>query len=65
MSLLTEKEIREGKRTAAFGAVLDWFWEPLRYDGEFEFDDEYMRRGIELMSDVIKRRYNRTMPLSI
>ncbi len=38
---------------------------PFRYDGEFEFDDEYMRRGIEFMSEVIGRRYVRSMPVSI
>lgn len=65
VSLLTDKEAKEGKRTLALSAVVDWFWEPIRYDGEFDFDDEYMRRGIELMSALIKRRYTRTMPISI
>jgi predicted unusual protein kinase regulating ubiquinone biosynthesis (AarF/ABC1/UbiB family) len=65
VSLLTDKEVKEGKRTAAFSAVLDWFWEPIRHDGEFEFDDEYMKRGIELMTGLIRRRYTRTMPVSI
>jgi predicted unusual protein kinase regulating ubiquinone biosynthesis (AarF/ABC1/UbiB family) len=65
VSLLTDEEARDEKRTAALGAVLDWFWEPLRHDGEFEFDDEYLRRGIELMSELVSRRYVRTMPIAI
>jgi hypothetical protein len=64
-SLLTDEEVEDGKRTAAFGEVLDWFWEPLRHDGDFEFDDDYMRRGIELMGDLIGKRYTRSMPVSI
>jgi len=64
-SLLTDEEAQDGKRTEAFSAILDWFWEPLRYDGEFEFDDDYLRRGIELMSEIVSRRYVRSMPISI
>lgn len=64
-ALLTDEEAEDEKRTAGFGAVCDWFWEPLRYDGEFAFDDEYLRRGIELMSELLKQRNVRSMPISI
>jgi predicted unusual protein kinase regulating ubiquinone biosynthesis (AarF/ABC1/UbiB family) len=64
-SLLTDEEAKDEKRREALGSVLDWFWEPLRYDGEFEFDDEYLRRGIELMSELVSRRYVRSMPIAI
>jgi predicted unusual protein kinase regulating ubiquinone biosynthesis (AarF/ABC1/UbiB family) len=64
-ALLTDEEAKDEKRTSGFNAILDWFWEPLRYDGEFAFDDEYVRRGIELMSDLLKQRNTRSMPVSI
>jgi predicted unusual protein kinase regulating ubiquinone biosynthesis (AarF/ABC1/UbiB family) len=64
-SLLTDEDAGDEQRIAAFSAILDWFWEPLRYDGEFEFDDEYLRRGFELMSEAVGKRYTRSMPISI
>jgi predicted unusual protein kinase regulating ubiquinone biosynthesis (AarF/ABC1/UbiB family) len=64
VSLLTDEEAKDEKRTGALSSVLDWFWEPLRYDGEFDFDDEYLRRGIELMSKLVSKRYTRSMPIA-
>jgi len=64
-SLLTDEEMKDEKRIAAFNDILDWYWEPLRYDGEFVFDDEYLRRGIEYMGTVISRRFTRSMPIGI
>ena len=42
----------------------DW-WRPsinLQLD---DFDDDYLRTGIELMSHAVRQRYLRTMPISI
>jgi predicted unusual protein kinase regulating ubiquinone biosynthesis (AarF/ABC1/UbiB family) len=64
-ALLTDEEARDEERIAPFRDILDWYWEPLRHDGTFDFDDEYLRRGIELMANVIRRRYTRSMPISI
>ena len=33
-------------------------------DGEFDFGDEYLRRGIELMSKLVSKRYTRSMPIA-
>jgi predicted unusual protein kinase regulating ubiquinone biosynthesis (AarF/ABC1/UbiB family) len=64
-ALLSDEEAKDEKRMAALSAIIDWLWEPLRYDGEFEFDDEYIRRGIELMSELISKRIVRSTPVSI
>jgi predicted unusual protein kinase regulating ubiquinone biosynthesis (AarF/ABC1/UbiB family) len=63
-AMLGDDEMKDRDRLDRFNAILDWFWEPLRHDGDFDFDDEYMRRGIELMSELIRRRYTRSMPIS-
>jgi hypothetical protein len=64
-SLLTDEEAEDEKRTGGFSAILDWFWEPLRYDGAFEFDEKYLGRGIELMSQLVRRRHVRSMPIAL
>jgi predicted unusual protein kinase regulating ubiquinone biosynthesis (AarF/ABC1/UbiB family) len=43
-----------------------WFSDYLLYDGNFDFGDEaFLRRGIELMAEVAKNRYFRSLPVNI
>ena len=55
----------EHDRLRVCDEYLDWSWGP-RYCGcAFDFGDEpYMRRGITLMTEMVRRRYNRGHPCS-
>ncbi|MHC5111930.1 MAG: ABC1 kinase family protein [Planctomycetota bacterium] len=38
-----------------------WVWEPMNVEGPFDFsDEEYIRRGMGMMADLVKRRYTRS-----
>ena len=41
----------------------EWCWRSRSFDGEFDFGDEVdFRRGIELFTEMIRRRYSRSRP---
>jgi len=43
-----------------------WYSDYLRYDEPFDFgDEEFMRRGIDLMTEVGRKRYFRSMPVNV
>ena len=42
-----------------------WLWEPLVYEGPFDFGDaDYLRRGMDIYIEIIKRRYTRSRPIN-
>ena len=44
----------------------DWLWEPVRHDGRFDFGDpDYFRRGFDVIGEVMRRRYFRSLPVNI
>jgi hypothetical protein len=44
----------------------NWYSDYLMYDGEFDFGDEsFIRRGVELSTEVARKRYFRTIPVNI
>ena len=44
----------------------DWLWEPVRHDGPFDFGDpDYFRRGFDVIGEVMRRRYFRSLPVNI
>lgn len=44
----------------------NWFSDDLLYDGPFDFGDEdFIRRGVELMAEVAKKRYFSSMPVNV
>lgn len=46
--------------------MFDWAWEPIFTDGPFDFSNpEYFRRGVELFSDHLRRRWVRALPINI
>ncbi len=62
---LTPGQAADAKRMKLQADWGKWAWEPLLHEGPFDFDDpEYFRRGIELYSDFIKRRYTRSRPIT-
>ncbi len=43
----------------------DWVWEPQLEDGEFDFGNaEYIRRGAEIYTELLRRRYIRSKPIN-
>jgi hypothetical protein len=44
---------------------MDWCAEPYLFEGTFDFGDgEYLRRGVALATEISRRRYTRTVPMS-
>jgi len=42
----------------------DWSWEPVAAEGPFDFSDEtHLKRGIELLSRIFKKRYTQNHPI--
>jgi aarF domain-containing kinase len=41
----------------------DWSWRPRYCGGDFDFgDDDYFRRGVDLLVEMLKKRYSRARP---
>jgi predicted unusual protein kinase regulating ubiquinone biosynthesis (AarF/ABC1/UbiB family) len=60
---LTEKQAADEARMTLLEKYVDWAWEPVVYEGPFDFSDrEYFRRGVELYGQAIRRRYTRSRP---
>ena len=63
-AMLTDDEMADEERYEATARSCLWYWEPMRADEPFDFGrPEYLQRGIELMSELIRRRYTRTKPI--
>jgi hypothetical protein len=63
-TLLSDEEMEDEERYRMSEASCDWFWEAMREDAPFDFGDEdYLRRGLEHMGLLIKRRYTRSLPV--
>jgi predicted unusual protein kinase regulating ubiquinone biosynthesis (AarF/ABC1/UbiB family) len=63
-ALLSQEEMRGGRRVELLRAACDWFWEPMKTEAAFDFGDpDYMRRGIALMTEMGRRGYTRHMPM--
>ncbi|MGH7193520.1 MAG: AarF/UbiB family protein, partial [Candidatus Saccharimonadales bacterium] len=53
----------ETDRLRLFDEFADWCWRPRYWGGEYDFGDEAgFRRGIELFTEMIRKRYNRSRP---
>lgn len=63
-ALLDDEEMKDAERVAMLRASVDWLWEPLRTEGAFHFDDDFMRRGIGHLKDIMDHRYTRTTPIN-
>ncbi len=60
---LTEKQAVDEARMALLEKYVHWAWEPVVYEGPFDFGDrEYFRRGAALYGEAIRRRYTRSQP---
>lgn len=45
--------------------LADWFWQPIRHKGPFDFGDpDYFRRGLELLADVVRSGQRRALPVN-
>ena len=61
---LTEAQRSDTDRIEHLERISDWLWEPFRARGPFDFGDEtYLKRGIELITESMRRRYLRSMPV--
>ena len=62
---MTEKQKRDEKRYALIRDLCEWYWEPLRHEGVFDFAaNDYMKRGIRLFGECTKRGYTRSMSVN-
>ena len=62
---MTTKQQADEARMKLLQRWSDWIWEPLLYDGSFDFGDlDYFRRGVEMYGEVLKRRYVRSLPVN-
>ncbi|MGD2109720.1 MAG: AarF/ABC1/UbiB kinase family protein [Phycisphaerae bacterium] len=60
---LSPKQAADERRMKMLEEFADWAWEPILYDGPFDFSDrKYFRRGAEMYGAFIKRRYTRSRP---
>ena len=60
---LSEEEARDPERFGRAVAIVEWLWEPLRHEGPFDFGDpEYMRRGMALSQEMMRRGEVRHLP---
>ena len=60
---VTEKQAVDEARMTLLEKYVDWAWEPVVYEGPFDFADrEYFRRGVELYGQFLRRRYTRSQP---
>lgn len=63
-SLLSDEEMEDEERYRLTVSSCDWYWEPLQEDEPYDFGrDDYMQRGLEIMSELVRKRYTRTMPI--
>lgn len=63
MGDLTEKQAVDEARMSLLEQYTDWAWEPVVYEGPFDFGDrEYFRRGVALYGQFLRRRYTRSQP---
>lgn len=62
--LMTEEEMRDPERVALMTAFFDWFAEPFRSEVPYRVDAAYVRRGIEFLDQLTRRRYVRSMPVT-
>jgi hypothetical protein len=62
---LTPRQAADSKRLALMQKWADWVWEPMRYEGAFDFGDpDYFRRGTEAYGELTRGRYFRSLPLN-
>ena len=63
-TMLSDDEMRDEVRYEKSAASCEWFWEAMREDAPFDFGDEdYLRRGLEIMGELIRRRYTKSLPV--
>ena len=61
---LTEAQRSDTDRIEHLERISAWLWEPFRAQGPFDFGDEtYLKGGIELITESMRRRYVRSMPV--
>jgi predicted unusual protein kinase regulating ubiquinone biosynthesis (AarF/ABC1/UbiB family) len=61
-SLLTDSPA-DADRLRLHEAFADWCWRPRYTEGPFDFGDEAdFRRGIDLFTEMVRKRYNRARP---
>ena len=63
LSDLTPKQAADKERMEAMARFSDWAWEPVIHEGPFDFGrPEYFRRGVEVYTALLRRRYTRSRP---
>lgn len=62
---LSPSQAQEKERIDLTLAWAAWVWEPLYYEGDFDFGDPaYFKRGLEVWGSLLKKRYVRSLPLN-
>ena len=62
-TLLADKEMAEEDRIRILRGSVTWLWEPMLTDGAFTFDAAYLERGIDILVEMTRKRYTRTVPI--
>ena len=63
-ALLSDEEMQDEDRVGLIISSCEWYWEPLQKDEPFDFGQEdYLRRGLEIMSELVRKRYTRSIPV--
>lgn len=69
-ALLRSVDLTDGSRMGEEWLTLlrdycAWMWEPMQKDEPFDFGDpEYLRRGMHIYGEVLRRRYTRSQPVN-
>ncbi len=62
---LTDEAQMGEERLGLLRDYCTWMWEPMQEDAPFDFGDpEYLRRGMQLYGDMIRKRYTRSQPIN-
>lgn len=63
---LTPAQQADPERMRVLEALFDWICEPVVHNGVFDFSDPtYIRRGMDLWAESMRRRYTRVTPLNM
>ncbi len=63
-TLLSDEEMEDEERYQLTVDMCEWLWEAMRRDEPFDFGQEdYLRRGLRLFGELVRRRYTRAEPM--
>ncbi|MCP5118811.1 MAG: AarF/ABC1/UbiB kinase family protein [bacterium] len=69
-AILRAMDAKPGQRVAPehmqlMEQLCDWFWQPIRHEGPFDFGDpEFFRSGLRLLAEILRSGHRRSLPVN-